>query len=86
MVWREGDNTRCLQDNRLQVFTRCARAAWSWFGWGARPDGPLVLTSNARSGVTLQREHVSLGHTSVTDEDILDFNREFVSEHSTYRS
>ena len=59
--------------------------AGGWWGWGARPDGPMVTSVGARSGVTLSPGHASLGHTSRSDEDIEVFNKEFVKHNKVYR-
>ena len=61
--------------------------AGGWWGWGARPDGPMVTSVGARSGVTLSpgHAHASLGHTDRSDEEIEMFNREFVKHNKVYR-
>ena len=55
-----------------------------WLGWGARRDGPLVRGQRSRGGCVLAPGTASLGRTGVTDEELGDFNRHFVTKHTSY--
>ena len=56
-----------------------------WLGWGARADGPPVRGQRSRGGAGLAPGAASIGRTEVTDQELRQFNRHFVTKHTVYR-